>query len=204
MNISFLKTYLEKLKPYWGMFYFAGILLLTHYVWKYSFTEGLQMGGAPQVWLWQAIDCTQFFDTCVRGICTVLDGFMSQVLGMDGYQLFGPRFYLIEPARSVVSIVWSCTGLKQLFVFTMMLLCYPYAHKQKLWAIPTFGVVILLINLIRLTILICHIKTTPADFDAWHEASKYVFYAIMFGLWILWEEIVKKHAPRNWLRKYLC
>lgn len=197
MNLSVLKSFLEKLKPYWGMFYFAGMLLLTHFAWKYSFTEGLQMGGAPQVWLWQAIDCTQFFDSCVDAICSSLDWIFSQVLGMDGYQIFGHRFYITEPVRSVVSIVWSCTGIKQLFIFTTMLLCYPYAHKHKLWAIPAFGVVILLINLLRLVVLFSHIKTTPADFEMWHEGSKYVFYAIMFGFWILWEEIVRKYASRN-------
>ena len=112
-------------------------------------------------------------------------------------EIFGNRFYITEPTRSVISIVWSCSGMKQLFIFTTMLLLYPFAHKHKLWAIPSFGFVILLLNLIRLMVLFNHMKTNPEDFEAWHEGSKYVFYAIMFGLWILWEEFVRRYAPRN-------
>jgi exosortase/archaeosortase family protein len=118
-------------------------------------------------------------------------------LSIDGYTLRGHRFYNEFPARSVVSIVWSCSGMKQLFIFTTMLLFYPYGCKHKLWAIPVFGIIILALNLVRLMVLLYHTQHVPADFDLWHEGSKYVFYAIMFGIWILWEDIVKKYAPRN-------
>ncbi|MEE1183479.1 MAG: exosortase/archaeosortase family protein [Paludibacteraceae bacterium] len=197
MKNALLKDFVLKLKPFWGMFYFAGMLFVTHYAWKYSFTESLQMGGAPQVWLWQAIDCTRFFDTCVGYICDIIDWFFANVFGVDGYEIYGHRFYILEPVRSLISIVWSCTGLKQLFIFTTMLLCYPYGHKHKCWAIPAFGVVVLLLNLIRLMVLFYHVKNVPSDFEMWHEGSKYIFYAIMFGLWVLWEDIVRKYATRN-------
>lgn len=179
------------------MFYFAGMLLLTHYAWKYSFTESLQMGGAPQVWLWQTFDCTQFFDTCVDYLCDIVDWAFADVFGVNGYEILGHRFYILEPVRSVIIIVWSCTGLKQLFIFTTMLLFYPYGHKHKCWAIPAFGAIILLLNVVRLLILFYHVKNVPADFDMWHEGSKYIFYAIMFGLWVFWEDIVRKYATRN-------
>lgn len=197
MDVMIFKDVINKLKPYWGMFYFAALLLITHYAWKYSFTESLAMGGAPQIWLWQTFDCTQFFDVCVDYICTAIDWVLSQVVGLDGYRIIGHRFYIVEPVRSVVGIVWSCTGLKQLFIFTMMLLCYPYGHKHKLWAIPAFGMLVLFLNLVRLLVLFCHIKSNPADFDMWHEGSKYVFYAVLFGFWILWENIVNKYASRS-------
>jgi hypothetical protein len=58
---TFLKDTWAKLSPFWGMFYFAAMLLITHFAWKYSFSESLQMGGAPQVWLWQTFDCSAFF-----------------------------------------------------------------------------------------------------------------------------------------------
>lgn len=197
MNNTHLKDLVLKLKPYWGMFYFAGMLLLTHYAWKYSFTESLQMGGAPQVWLWQTFDCTQFFDACVDYLCKIIDWVFADVFGVADYDIMAHRFYILEPARFVIGIVWSCTGLKQLFIFTVMLLFYPYGHKQKCWAIPAFGVVILLLNIVRLLVLLYHVKHVPSDFDLWHEGSKYVFYAIMFGMWVLWEDIVRKYATRN-------
>ena len=197
MKNALLKDFVLKLKPFWGMFYFAGMLLLTHYAWKYSFTESLQMGGAPQVWLWQTFDCTQFFDTCVGYLCDIVDWAFADVFGVNGYEILGHRFYILEPVRSVILIVWSCTGLKQLFIFTTMLLFYPYGHKHKCWAIPAFGAIILLLNVVRLLILFYHVKNVPADFDMWHEGSKYIFYAIMFGLWVFWEDIVRKYATRN-------
>lgn len=197
MKNALLKDFVLKLKPFWGMFYFAGMLLLTHYAWKYSFTESLQMGGAPQVWLWQTFDCTQFFDTCVGYLCDIVDWAFADVFSVNGYEILGHRFYILEPVRSVIIIVWSCTGLKQLFIFTTMLLFYPYGHKHKCWAIPAFGAIILLLNVVRLLILFYHVKNVPADFDMWHEGSKYIFYAIMFGLWVFWEDIVRKYATRN-------
>jgi exosortase/archaeosortase family protein len=194
---SFVKRGYQILTPYWGMFYFAAMLLVTHFVWKYSFTESLAMGGPPQIWLWQTIDCSQFFDSCVKCIVGSMDWLYTNVFGVEGYEIYGNRFYIMEPIRSIVSIVWSCSGMKQLFIFTAMLLLYPFGHKHKLWAIPAFGFVIMLLNVIRLLLLVNHMRTNPEDFEMWHEGSKYVFYAIMFGLWILWEEIIRKYAPRN-------
>lgn len=194
---AFIKRVYQILIPYWGMFYFAAMLLVTHFVWKYSFTESLAMGGPPQIWLWQTFDCSQFFDSCVKCIVGSMDWLYTNVFGVEGYEIYGNRFYIMEPIRSIVSIVWSCSGMKQLFIFTTMLLLYPFGHKHKLWAIPAFGFVIMLLNVIRLLLLVNHMKTNPEDFEMWHEGSKYVFYAIMFGLWILWEEIIRKYAPRN-------
>lgn len=197
MKKSSLNELMCKVKPYWGVFYFAAMLLITHYAWKYSFSESLQMGGAPQIWLWQTFDCSAFFDKCVDYVCAAINWVFSDVFGVDGYQIYGHRFYILEPVRYVIGIVWSCTGLKQLFIFTMMLLLYPRGHKQKIWAIPAFGVLVLLLNLIRLMVLFYHVKQVPADFDLWHEGSKYVFYAVLFGLWIFWENIVNKYASRS-------
>lgn len=188
---------LQKLTPYWGMFYFALMLFATHFIWKYSFTESLSMGGAPQIWLWQWLDCSYFFDACVDIICRVLDWFFSSVLGIEGYVMQGHRFYMIEPVRSVIAIVWSCTGMKQLFIFTAMLLFYPRAHVHKLWAMPTFGAVVLLLNMVRLAVLLYHTKQAPEDFASWHEASKYVFYAFMFAMWVIWEEIASKCTTKH-------
>lgn len=194
---TFIRDTWEKLAPFWGMFYFAALLLVTHFAWKYSFSESLQMGGAPQIWLWQTFDCSAFFDKCVDMECQLMDWLLKDVFGVEGYYLRYHRFYNLEPARSVVAIVWSCSGMKQLFIFTTMLLLYPYGHKHKLWAIPSFGMVMLLLNLVRLLVILLHTKQNPADFELWHEGSKYVFYAIMFGFWVLWEDIVKKYVPRR-------
>lgn len=182
-----LDKIVQKIAPFKGMIYFACMLLLTHFAWKYSFTESLSRGGAPQVWLWQWLDCSAFFDTLVDGLCVSIDWVMTNVLQIEGYVLRGHRFYCIEPMRSSVDIVWSCTGMKQLFVFTTMLLCYPFAHRQKLWAVPTFAVVILLINWVRLLLLLLCAKANPYEFEPWHEASKYIVYALLFVLWITWE-----------------
>lgn len=190
----FIKETWAKLAPFWGMFYFAALLLLTHFAWKYSFSESLRMGGEAQVWLWQTFDCTAFFNKIADIQCQFIDWMFKDVFGIDGYTLRGHRFYNVLPERSVVGIVWSCSGMKQLFIFTVMLLFYPYGHKHKLWAIPVFGLIMWLLNMVRLMVLLYHTQQVPADFELWHEGSKYVFYAIMFGCWVFWEDIVKKYA----------
>lgn len=193
----FIKETWAKLAPFWGMFYFAALLLLTHFAWKYSFSESLRMGGEAQVWLWQTFDCTAFFNKIADIQCQFIDWMFKDVFGIDGYTLRGHRFYNVLPERSVVGIVWSCSGMKQLFIFTVMLLFYPYGHKHKLWAIPVFGLFMWLLNMVRLMVLLYHTQQVPADFELWHEGSKYVFYAIMFGCWVFWEDIVKKYASCN-------
>ena len=197
MRAQALKDILVKCKPFWGMVYFAGMLFLTHYAWKYSFTESLQTGGVPQIWLWQTFDCSLFFDNCVDYLVSIVDWTFADVFGIEGYRILGHHFYILEPSRSVIGIVWGCTGLKQLFIMTTMILCYPYGHKQKWWAILVFGALVLLVNIFRLEVLFYHTMQNPSDFEQWHEGSKYVVYAIMFGFWIVWEEIVRKHAAGN-------
>ena len=88
-----------------------------------------------------------------------------------------------------VMIVWSCTGLKQAYIFTCIILFYKGPFLKKLWFIPLGLVFVYLFNIVRIAAISAFIKTNPEWFYILHEhVFKYLFYAMIFGLWVVWEE----------------
>jgi exosortase/archaeosortase family protein len=92
-----------------------------------------------------------------------------------------------------VRIVWSCTGLKQAYIFFCIIAFYSGNLKQKIWFIPLGLLLIYIVNILRITAITALIEPFPEYFDLLHEhLFKYLFYIIMFGMWVFWEEKVKR------------
>jgi exosortase/archaeosortase family protein len=98
----------------------------------------------------------------------------------------------LKEISSLVKIVWSCSGLKQIFVFLCIIAFYPGSEKHKLWFIPLGILLIWALNVIRISSLIGLFESFPNHFDLFHELSKYVFYFIIFMFWVFWEEKIRK------------
>lgn len=126
-------------------------------------------------------------------------------------------------------IVWGCIGIKQLLMFTFIIMFYFGPVKKKIWFIPLFIAILILINIIRLTI-ICFITKEPfpewfIGVDLWyndrvwinnketfnlfykdwfnlfhHDIFTWIYYdGILFLIWLIWEERFNK--PYQKLKK---
>ena len=89
-------------------------------------------------------------------------------------------------------IAWSCTGIKQMFIFLVIMLCAQGKWRNKLWFIPLGLALCYAINILRTTSLILIIKSHYNLFPLMHlYILKSLFYILMFLIWVAWEEKFK-------------
>lgn len=185
-----IKNLLKKYSYLKGVTYFVIILLAAHFLWKFSFIEGKDLSGLPQIFLWRSYDLSFIFNTAVEFLSSQVKWLVHDVFNMDVVVLKN-SIYLKE-ISSLVKIVWSCSGLKQIFVFFCIIAFYPGGGKQKLWFIPLGILLVWIVNVIRISSLIGLFESFPNNFELFHELSKYVFYFIIFMFWVFWEEKIRK------------
>lgn len=185
-----IKEIIKKFAYLKGVFYFVVILLAAHYLWKFSFIEGKDLHGLPQIFLWRSFDLSFVFNTAVDALASQVYYIVHDVFNMDVIAIKN-IFYAVE-AESLVKIVWSCSGLKQMFVFFCIIAFYPGAEKHKLWFIPLGLLLIWILNVLRISTLVGVFAQFPDAFDFAHEISKYIFYFVIFMFWVFWEEKIRK------------
>ncbi|MBU0757151.1 MAG: archaeosortase/exosortase family protein [Nanoarchaeota archaeon] len=92
-------------------------------------------------------------------------------------------------------IIYECTGIFSMMIFSSCILAYPTENKKKLIGI-IFGIISLyLINLVRLIILAIIGNFFPKFFDLFHkffwQATLILFVILLFLIWK--EKIVDKN-----------
>lgn len=90
-----------------------------------------------------------------------------------------------------VRIVWGCSGVKQSFIFIMILLFSRGPIFHKFWFIPLGLVCVYFINVVRLTFLAYIVRDYPDAFEFWHSGvTKYLFYGLIFLMWVVWNDFL--------------
>lgn len=186
---------IEKLLPYKGVILFAVILFASNFVWKYTVLGdesdnlvtffGINIS-APFVWMAHHVAVMSE---------TILSG-MGFDISMD------PRNILRHENGYSVRIIWACTGIKQAYIFFFIIAFYRGPWLKKLWYIPLGLLVVYLFNIFRITFIVACIRDYPHWFHFLHlYLFKYMFYIIIFGLWVIWEEKIagkpKSKTPEN-------
>ena len=100
----------------------------------------------------------------------------------------------VYPDKAVIDIVWSCSGFKQAYIFFTVIAFYAGKHIHKLWYIPLGLVVVYVFNVFRIALITYLLRDNLGWFDVLHEGSKYVFYAIIFLIWVIWAEKFNKSS----------
>ena len=185
-----IKEILKEYSYLKGVAYFVVILLASHFMWKFSFIEGKDLRGLPQIFLFRAYDLSFIFNTAVEFLSSQAYYLLHDVCGLDVIMLKNSIY--IKETSSLVKIVWSCSGLKQMFVFFCIIAFYPGSDKHKLWFIPLGILLIWILNVLRISGIIALFEHYPNNFDLFHELSKYVFYFVIFMFWVFWEEKIRK------------
>ena len=186
------KQILERFYFLKGPLYFVIILLLAHFAWRYSFEEDIDLSGNLMLFLW-GMDVTNFFNSVSITLTKSVYILLNNILGID-VGMFDNTIFSKE-SHAVINIVWSCSGIKQMFVFFCIIAFYPGSSLRKLWYVPSGLIVIAILNIIRIAMITYGTKINGAWFDPLHEISKYVFYGIIFLMWVIWEEKIRKHEP---------
>jgi exosortase/archaeosortase family protein len=172
----------KKLTPYSGVIYFAIILLVCHFAWKF-----LVLGDdTDRQVTFLGNDISAPFQFMANHVARVTAGVLN-FFGFD-IQLF-PNNLLKQENGFGIRIVWSCTGLKQAYIFFCIIAFYRGPFRKKLWFIPLGLVVVYLFNLFRIAAITALVQQHSDWFTFLHEYFfKYLFYAVIFALWVWWEE----------------
>jgi exosortase/archaeosortase family protein len=188
-----ISTVLTSLKPYNGIVYFLIVLFATHFFWKLVVDGDLS---SQQIAVF-GIDCTAWFYEVSLFTARIIYHFTCLWPGTDELYLYDTHLWFLN-GDIVLGIIWGCTGIKQLYIFLLVMLCYPGPWKQKLWYIPAGCAILFAYNICRISAILFLTYQHPERFDFLHEGLfRYIYYGIIFLLWVIWEEVLRKKTPHH-------
>lgn len=174
-----------KIKPYKGILLFFVLLFTANALWKLSI-KGDESD--LHVFLFSH-EISAPFNYMAQHIA----GVTFAILNGLGYDVELEKYNIIRHANGeAIRVVWACSGIKQSVLFLFIMLLYTGPLVRKLWFIPLGLFVLYLFNIFRITFITAAVKTHPESFYMLHEiVFKYLYYALMFGLWVWWEERIR-------------
>lgn len=177
-----------QIAPYADVMRFMAVLLIGNALWKMIF-KGDEMGNYITCC---GHDITHFFtmaSTHVAKVCFLL------VHALDDAATLQYGHVISFPNATSVSIVWGCSAVKQGVLFTLIMLFAKGNYLHKLWFIPLGWIAVYVFNILRITIIALLIQHHPTWFEFLHSYFfKYLFYAMIFALWVIWTERLAKRA----------
>lgn len=175
----------EKLEPFKGVILFAVILMLSNFFWKYNIVGDESITEDSTVTFW-GLDVSAPFVWMAQNTANVTMAilhFFGSKVALESVNL------LRYPNGNSVLIIWACTGLKQAYIFFCIIAFYRGSWIKKLWYIPSGLAIVYLFNILRIAVITALVENHPNWFDFLHlYFFKYLFYLIIFGMWIIWEE----------------
>lgn len=175
-----IKKYFKPLKPYTDIILFVIALLAANFFWK--FTVLGDEGGSHVTWF--GMDISRPFDFMSQHIAHVVYWLIH--LTNDSVVFFEPSTIHFATGTGT-RIVWGCTGLKQSFIWIVIMLIARGNWKHKSWFIPLGLVYAYLFNILRITLIAIAIEHHPEWFHMLHDyIFKYIFYGMLFCLWLWW------------------
>lgn len=183
--------------PYRDVITFVITLLASNYIWKLTIL-GEEEGAGYVTWL-NLVDLTPVFNAyaahiadCVYAFCST---FRDTIHMVNDYTL---RWETGSGTR----IVWSCTPLKQSFIWLCLMLTTPWVKcvGRERWKtigirlgwIATGLVVIHAFNILRISLITLALENHADWFELLHTyIFKYIFYGIMFLLWVIYVEKIR-------------
>jgi exosortase/archaeosortase family protein len=181
MAILKLREYWEKLGVYQGIVLFLVVMFASNFFWK--LTVSGDENGLEASFL--SFDVSSLF----AGMCYHLAGVVHWIYDVFGVSTVLYDTAIYHPNGQGVRIVWGCNGIKQSFIFAMIMLFARGPFVHKLWFIPLGLVCVYLINVLRLLFLTYIIRDYPDMFEFWHGGvTKYLFYGLIFLMWMFWND----------------
>ena len=187
-------------EPYTDVIIFMVTLLAANYFWKFT-VSGDENGDLVT---WFGVDITAPFEFMACHIASVVYWLVS---------LFRDTAFMTDPhtihftSGSGTTIIWGCTALKQSFIwFWLIATVRPWNFQlstinfqlSKLWYIPLGWLCCYLFNILRIFLIALFIEHHPEWFHLLHDyIFKYLFYAMLFGLWVIFVEKIRVLPSSN-------
>jgi exosortase/archaeosortase family protein len=199
MNKS-IKKQLNSLGPYKGILYFLFLLFFFHFSWKIAIDGDMD---GDYIYLFGKDITPEWFFTSCRWLTLAVAWFIR--LFPDTDSLLVKDVFLHFPGTSgTIKIIWGCTGIKQMSIFTGIMIFYFGPWKKKLWYIPMGYLILSVYNIIRIAATCLLTKgiedreSFMSEFDSLHDGIlRYIYYTIIFLLWVCWEEFINKKQEKK-------
>jgi exosortase/archaeosortase family protein len=175
----------EKLEAYRGIIGFVITLMLSNLLWKYNIEgdESNSISSIVSLWGWDISAPFNFMAKNVANNCVYLLTWMGNVVTINDSNV------IRHLNGNGVRIIWACSGIKQAYIFTCILLFSRGGWSRKIIYILGGLLVVYIFNLIRITFIAAAIQHHQDWFVFLHEyLTKYAFYAVIFAMWVFWEE----------------
>lgn len=175
----------QRFEPYTDVIIFMVTLFVTNYFWKFTM-QGDENGDMVT---WFGLDVTAPFEFMSCHIASAVYWLVS--LFRDTVFMVGDHTIRFETG-SGSTIIWGCSGLKQMFIWMCLILTVRGGWIHKLWYIPMGWVCCHAFNILRIFLITLFVEFHPDWFHVLHDyIFKYMFYAMLFGLWVLFVEKVR-------------
>ena len=180
----------QQFEPYLDVLIFMVTLLVANYFWKFTMI-GDEDG---EVVMWFGLDVTAPFEFMACHIASAVYWIVS--LFRDTAVMTDPHTIHFTTGTGT-TIIWGCTAIKQSFIWLcLMLTVVPYnsgrTWLRKLWFIPVGWLCCYAFNILRIAAIALFIEHHPEWFHLLHDyIFKYLFYAMLFGLWVLFVEKIR-------------
>lgn len=178
----------KELKKYLDIILFAVTLMVANYLWKWTVTG--DEDGERVTWLcWNVTAAFEYLSCHVASAVYRLVSLFRDTVHMTNAHTI--RF----DSGSGTSVIWSCSGLKQAFIWLCLILTVrgnAATWWHKLWFIPFGWLCCHAFNILRIVLIALLIEHHPEWFFFLHDMLfKYLFYGLMFGLWVLFVEKIR-------------
>lgn len=213
----------KKIEPIKGIVYFLTLFLFFEFLWKLAVHEGQDEG---QLLIFGHDFTANVYPIC-RATANMTYWVIHNLLGYKSFHIDGILVYFDNSLK--MRIVWGCTSVKQIVLFTFILVLYFGPWKKKLIFIPASVVILVILNVVRLVATSFILKDGfPAWFIPLNEVMsgitwdgsatmyqrfyidwfrffhdgffKWIYYdGVMFLLWLFWQE--KYNLPYQRLKK---
>ena len=183
-------------EPYKDVIIFMVTLLVANYFWKFTMV-GDENGDSVS---WFGWDITAPFEFMACHIASAVYWIVS--LFRDTATMTDAHTIHFATGTGT-TIIWGCTAIKQSFIWLcLMLTVLPYKSGRvwlhKMWYIPVGWMCCYVFNILRIAAIALLIEHHPDWFHVLHDyVFKYLFYAMLFGLWVLFVEKIRPCALRR-------
>ena len=178
-----IRNKMQRLRPFRGVIMFTLVMFTANWFWKLFVHDGIY-DAAVTIW---GIDISTPFVAVQHEIVRVA-GLVFELFNIS-FALSRGTVFVFDNQHST-EIAWGCTGLKQAFIFTCIILFSRGTWKNKWWYILVGILVVHVVNVLRISVVGIVLHSNPQSFDLVHTYFfKYIFYLIIFLMWVLWEEV---------------
>lgn len=217
---NYINKHFKALEPFKDIIWFLFLFLLFEFIWKLF----VHQGENESILLILGKDMTTYTEGISIWTAKAVYWLVHDVFGYHDLKMVETSIFFNDSLH--IDIIWGCTGLKQLFMFTFIMICYSGPLKKKYWYIPLSLLILLIINILRLAIITIIIRNPFPEwfisvnewyngrtwmntresyrqfyvdwFNIFHrDVFTWIYYdGVIFVLWLIWEEKINKPYQR--------